>query len=122
MALPAALPLDNGHASSIVVCAILFPSLATLSVVARFVARWKKGVGYGADDCFVVFALIALYGQMTILILGKHMHLTTSQEHRWANGGAGTIYGGVGHHVRDVSVDNIVFQYKASSLPHFIHA
>lgn len=82
MTLPEALPLNNGHASSIVVCAILFPSLATLSVVARLIARWKKGVGYGADDYFVVFALVALYGQMAILTLGKHTIFYVQSEGR----------------------------------------
>ena len=72
MFLPQAIPLNNNHASSIVICAVLFPALATLSVIARFFARWNKGVRYGFDDYFVVLALVALYGQMTILIFGKN--------------------------------------------------
>lgn len=114
MTLPEALPLDNGHASSIVICAVLFPSLATLSVVARFIARWTKGVGYGLDDYFVVLALMALYGQMTILILGKCIARLACKA--VAHHDEGTIYGGVGHHVSDVLPDNIEFQYKVRSV------
>lgn len=70
MGFPPALPLDTGRASSIVICCIVFPCLAALTVVARFVARRQKAVKYGWDDYLVVLALLALCGQLTILILG----------------------------------------------------
>ncbi|RMX78506.1 hypothetical protein D0869_09030 [Hortaea werneckii] len=97
MGFPPALPLDTGRASSIVICCIVFPCLAALTVVARFVARRQKAVKYGWDDYLVVLALLALCGQLTILILG-------------------TIYGGVGHHNARLSSENIAFQYKVKTL------
>ncbi|KAI7192697.1 hypothetical protein KC363_g3103, partial [Hortaea werneckii] len=100
MGFPPALPLDTGRASSIVICCIVFPCLAALTVVARFVARRQKAVKYGWDDYLVVLALLALFGQLTILILG-------------------TIYGGVGHHNVRLSSENIAFQYKVLAAVQF---
>ena len=70
MSMPPALPINNGHALSIVVCSILFPTISTTCVVLRFVVRAYKKVHYGLDDYLVVVALLFVYGQCTILILG----------------------------------------------------
>ena len=50
MAWPSALPLDNGHAQSVVISAILFPAITTLCVGGRFAARRIKKVSLGLDD------------------------------------------------------------------------
>lgn len=58
MVWPSPLPLDNGHAQSVVICAILFPALATLSVAGRFGARRLQKVSPGADDWVILPALV----------------------------------------------------------------
>ena len=58
MAWPSPLPLDNGHAQSVVICAILFPIIATLCVAGRFTARRLQKVSPGADDWVILPALV----------------------------------------------------------------
>ena len=58
MAWPPPLPLDNGHAQSIVICAILFPTILTLCVTGRFAARRIKKVSLGLDDWVTLPALV----------------------------------------------------------------
>ena len=58
MAWPSALPLDNGHAQSVVICAILFPAITTLCVGGRFAARRIKKVSPGLDDWVTLPALV----------------------------------------------------------------
>lgn len=90
---PSPLPLDNQHAKSIVICAIVFPTIATLAVVGRFCARRMKKAAFEADDWIILPALAAVYAQMTIIILS-------------------VIYGGVGHHIEDLGQDNLVAFFK----------
>ena len=58
MAWPPPLPLDNGHAQSVVICAIFFPAIATLCVIGRFLARRMQSVSPGADDWVILPALV----------------------------------------------------------------
>ena len=58
MAWPPPLPLDNGHAQSVVICAILFPTISTLCVIGRFAARRIKKVSLGLDDWLTLPALV----------------------------------------------------------------
>lgn len=58
MALPPALPLDNPRAQAVVGCAIAFPTMATFSVIGRFLARRLKKADFQADDWTVVLSLV----------------------------------------------------------------
>lgn len=60
MALPSPLPINNERALGVVICAILFPILATLTVIARVAARWMNKAKYGLDDFFCFLALVSL--------------------------------------------------------------
>ncbi|KAI4159446.1 MAG: hypothetical protein L6R39_000348 [Caloplaca ligustica] len=93
MALPPPLPNDNSRARTVVGCAIAFPAMATLAVIGRFVARRLKKADLMADDWLIVLALIAVYGQMIIIILS-------------------VVYGGVGHHLHDLTDENLVVYFK----------
>jgi hypothetical protein len=95
MSLPPPLPLNTSRALSCVVIAVIFPVLATLCVVGRFISRRIQRGGYGADDWIILLALLAVYGQMTIIIMS-------------------TVYGGVGFHIKDLSKENLVMFYKVS--------
>jgi len=57
--LPPQIPLDNGHALSIVVVAVIFPILATLSCIGRIAARRVQKMKLGADDYVVMGALVS---------------------------------------------------------------
>ena len=59
MSWPSALPLNNEHAQSTVACAILFPTLATLSVIGRFWSRHKQNASLQADDWIIIPALVS---------------------------------------------------------------
>lgn len=83
MLFPPPLPLDTGESRATVAVAIVFPILATLAVIARFVAR-KIRSRPGLDDYLMLVALFATYGQMIIIILSVR-------------------YGGVGHHLEDLN-------------------
>lgn len=80
MSTPRALAPDDSHALSIIICCSVFPCLSTISVIARFIARKQTRVHHGWDDYFVVLALIALFGQLTILILGEYKHFQPATE------------------------------------------
>ena len=60
MGWPSPLSLDSDGARSIVICGILFPALSTLCVIGRFVARRRIDAYIGADDWFIVLALVSL--------------------------------------------------------------
>lgn len=83
MLFPPALPLDTSESRATVAVAIVFPILATLAVIARFVAR-KIRSSPALDDYLMLVALFATYGQMLIIILSVR-------------------YGGVGHHLEDLN-------------------
>jgi hypothetical protein len=92
--LPPPLPLNNSRPLSCVVVAIVFPVIATLCVIGRFVSRHIRG-RYGADDWIILLALLAVYGQMKIIIMS-------------------TVYGGVGYHIEDVSPEHLAVFFKVS--------
>ena len=58
MTLGSPLPLNNDHAQSVVICAVVFPALATISVAGRFTARHMKRIGLEADDWIILLALV----------------------------------------------------------------
>ena len=58
MVWPSVLPLRNGHAQSVVKCAIFFPAVATLCVAGRLVARRLQKVLPGADGWVILAALV----------------------------------------------------------------
>lgn len=60
MTMPPALPLNNGHARSVVACAIVFPTLAAVGVIGRFVSRYIKTAPLGADDWVILLALVRI--------------------------------------------------------------
>lgn len=95
MSFPPPLPLDSGEPRATVAVAIIFPVLATLAVIARFVARNIRSRP-GVDDYIIVAALFATYGQMIIIILSVR-------------------YGGVGYHLEYLnakSKEYVVMFYK----------
>ena len=91
--LPPAFPLDNSRQLTITVLSFLLPSIATLTVIGRFVARHIRRVGYGLDDWIIVPALFAVWAQAMLLFIS-------------------TVYGGIGRHIGDVGPANIVIIYK----------
>lgn len=58
--LPPPIPLDNGHALSIVVVAVIFPVVATLCVIGRVAARRVQRMSLGPDDYVVMGALVSI--------------------------------------------------------------
>jgi hypothetical protein len=92
MSLPPALPLNNNKARSTIAVAIVCPILATFAVIARFISKRLRGQ-YGLDDWLTTLALLMTYGHMIITIIS-------------------VVYGGVGHHIQDLSKENIVVFYK----------
>lgn len=55
---PPPLPLDNEHARSVVGVGLCFPTVATLCVIGRFVARRLKKAAIKADDWIILPALV----------------------------------------------------------------
>lgn len=53
------------------IIAIVFTSLATLTVGLRLLARRQKRVELGYDDFMIIVGLFFCYPVMTLLILGK---------------------------------------------------
>ncbi|KAL2064279.1 hypothetical protein VTL71DRAFT_4773 [Oculimacula yallundae] len=46
--------------------------LAVFFVILRFVSRYMRGIGIGADDVMILVALFALFAEFTICIIGIH--------------------------------------------------
>ena len=45
--------------------------LASLAVIARFIARARTNAGFGADDFFIVLALFSLWACLALNIWSK---------------------------------------------------
>lgn len=89
MLLPPSLTPRSERSWSVVVVSILFPLLATLTLVGRFVSRRIQKLKYGWDDWIAALALLAVCAHAVLVAFGPY-------------------YGGVGHHMRDLRLDNLV--------------
>ena len=43
---------------------IALGTIATLTVLLRFLARWRSKARFGADDCLIIISLIPSYGMI----------------------------------------------------------